>query len=197
MVEQVTLNHWVHGSSPCTPTIFQKAGSSRPFLFLLFPPLHEETVAQAWANAVWGKSEGAQRRDSCRKEGRYAGRTSVRPPAPHFPAPTFLSNGLSAKSDGREGAISGCLARKATGISPSASRLKEKRRGGATPLPKTKLQTSTKGRAGDAGDAGVPLRGDGRGAVQATSAAKNKPPTLQAPIMRPAGGSRPLIGSNL
>ena len=33
MVEQVTLNHWVHGSSPCTPTIFQEAGSSRPFLF--------------------------------------------------------------------------------------------------------------------------------------------------------------------
>ena len=46
MVEQVTLNHWVHGSSPCTPTIFQKAGSSRPFLFLPFPPLHEDTVAQ-------------------------------------------------------------------------------------------------------------------------------------------------------
>ena len=129
MVEQVTLNHWVHGSSPCTPTIFQKAGSSRPFLFLPFPPLHEETVAQAWANAVWGKREGAQRRDSCRKEGRYAGRTSVRPPAPHFPAPTFLSNGLSAKSDGLTPVALRAKRPLIAPSRPSLSRLKARSRG--------------------------------------------------------------------
>ena len=34
LVEQVTLNHWVHGSSPCTPTIKEKSADGSIFLFL-------------------------------------------------------------------------------------------------------------------------------------------------------------------
>ena len=30
LVEQVTLNHWVHGSSPCTPTIKERQGNQKP-----------------------------------------------------------------------------------------------------------------------------------------------------------------------
>ena len=127
MVEQVTLNHWVHGSSPCTPTIFQEAGSSRPFLFLLFPPLHEETVAQAWANAVWGKREGAQRRDSCRKEGALR-RAHVRAPSR---APLSCAN-IPFKRPKREadGLTPVALRAKRPLIAPSRpslSRLKERR----------------------------------------------------------------------
>ena len=51
--------------------------------------------------------------------GANAGRTVVRPPAPHFPAPERLEKGPKRETDGREGAISGRLARKATGVSPS------------------------------------------------------------------------------
>ena len=40
-------------------------------------------------------------------------------PAPHFPTPKFLSKRPKREDDGREGAISGRLARKATGVSPS------------------------------------------------------------------------------
>ena len=35
LVEQVTLNHWVHGSSPCTPTI-QKSKIGRKVDFFCF-----------------------------------------------------------------------------------------------------------------------------------------------------------------
>ena len=51
--------------------------------------------------------------------GANAGRTVVRPPAPHFPASKRFEKRLKREDDGREGAISGRLARKATGVSPS------------------------------------------------------------------------------
>ena len=51
--------------------------------------------------------------------GANAGRTVVRPPAPHFPAPSTLERGPKREDDGREGAVSGRLARRATGVNPS------------------------------------------------------------------------------
>ena len=52
------------------------------------------------------------------RRGANAGRTSVRPPAPHFPAPNLFQR-PKREDEGREGAISGRLARKTTDVSPS------------------------------------------------------------------------------
>ena len=43
LVEQVTLNHWVHGSSPCTPTIKRKIGRRVDF-FVFIPRLSKLTT---------------------------------------------------------------------------------------------------------------------------------------------------------
>ena len=37
LVEQVTLNHWVHGSSPCTPTIKKKESTLTGRFFCFYP----------------------------------------------------------------------------------------------------------------------------------------------------------------
>ena len=69
-------------------------------------------------NSVWGKWT-AKTQILQERWGANAGRTSVRPPAPHFPASSTLGRGHKREDDGREGTISGRLARKATGVSPS------------------------------------------------------------------------------
>ena len=66
-----------------------------------------------------GEMETAKTQRLQESWGANAGRTVVRPPAPHFPAPKRLERGPKREDDGREGVISGRLARKATGVSPS------------------------------------------------------------------------------
>ena len=70
-------------------------------------------------NRVRGKRWTAKTQILQERWGANARRTSVRPPAPHFPAPKRIERQHKRKDDGREGAVSGRLARKATGVSPS------------------------------------------------------------------------------
>ena len=70
-------------------------------------------------NRVRGKRWTAKTQILQERWGANARRTSVRPPAPHFPAPKRVERQPKREDDGREGAISGRLARKATGVSPS------------------------------------------------------------------------------
>ena len=75
------------------------------------------------------KRRSAKTRLLQERRGANAGRTVVRPPAPHFPAPTFLSNGLSAKSDGLTPVALRAKRPLIAPSRPSLSRLKARSRG--------------------------------------------------------------------
>ncbi len=71
-------------------------------------------------NSVLGKG-GPQRRDSYRKASALTpGAQTCALPRPTFLRQHMLPSSFKREDDGREGAISGRLARKATGVSPSS-----------------------------------------------------------------------------